>query len=122
ALLALAPPAAQATPGLQATPAFQLAATPVGNASAALRWTALSDAASYNIYGVRTMIVDPATADPAGPEVQPASHPLARAAAGTWIEVAKGLRDTATTVADLPREGTYAFLVRAVDAGGQEYL
>src|SRR4051812_3156072 len=116
-----APTASRAAPGGQAAGGFTLTATPVGNASAALQWTAVADAASYRVYGVRTLIVDPATADPAGPEAHPTSHPLARADAGTWIEIARDLRDTAATLTDLPREGTFAFVVRAVDAGGREY-
>ena len=50
---------------------FDLVASPVGNASAALRWTALPDAASYTIYGARTMQIDPALASSGGPETQP---------------------------------------------------
>jgi hypothetical protein len=116
-----APTATRAAPGGQAAAGFNLTAAPVGNASAALQWNAQTDVASYRVYGVRTMIVDPATADPAGPESHPTTHPLARADAGTWIEIAKDLQDTSATLTDLPREGTYAFVVRAVDAGGREY-
>ena len=116
-----APTASRAAPDGQAAGGFNLTAAPVGNASAALQWTAAADAASYRVYGVRTMIVNPATADPAGPESHPTAHPLARADAGAWIELAKDLRDTSATLTDLPREGTYAFVVRAVDAGGREY-
>src|SRR3954470_24204772 len=81
----VAPAASRAAPGGQAAAGFTLTAAPVGNASAGLQWNAQTDAASYRIYGVSTMIVNPATADPAGPEAHPTTHPLARADAGTWI-------------------------------------
>lgn len=117
-----APTLSRAAPDGQAAAGFTLTAEPVGNASAGLQWNAQTDAASYRIYGVRTVIVDPATADPGGPEAHPTSHPLARADAGTWIEIARDLRDTSATLTDLPREGTYAFVVRAIDAGGREFV
>jgi hypothetical protein len=117
-----APTLSRAAPDGQAAAGFTLTAAPVGNASAALQWNAQTDATSYRIYGVRTVVVAPATADPAGPEAQPSTHPLARADAGTWVEIARDLHDTSATLTDLPREGTYAFVVRAIDAGGREYV
>ncbi len=120
AALAVAPPI-HAAPSAQASSGFELTAAPVGNASAALRWTALPEAASYNVYGVQTVVIDPATTDPTSPEAQPTNHPLARATPGTWVEVAKDLRTAGATLTDLPRERTLAFVVRAVDASGREY-
>jgi hypothetical protein len=116
-----APATSRAAPGGQAAGSFGLTAAPVGNASASLQWSAPTGAASYRIYGVRTMLVDPATVDPAAPEAHPSTHPLARAEAGAWVEIARDLRDTSATLTDLPREGTFAFVVRAVDAAGAEY-
>src|SRR5690242_5962094 len=60
-----APTVSRAAPDGQAAAGFTLTAAPVGNASAALQWNAQTDAASYRIYGVRTVVVAPATADPA---------------------------------------------------------
>jgi len=114
-------PAVHADSTPAAASSLQLTAAPVGNASAALRWTALPDAASYNVYGTQTVAVDPATMDPASAEAQATNHPLARANPGTWVEVAKDLHTAGATLTDLPRERTYAFIVRAVDANGQEY-
>src|SRR5689334_10653566 len=58
-----------ATP--QSSTPLQATATPLGNASVSLTWAALPGAASYNVYAVRTLIIDPATIDQASPEAQP---------------------------------------------------
>jgi hypothetical protein len=99
---------------------FTLTATAVGNSSAMLSWPPRPGAAAYNVYGARTVIEAPATLSPAGPQPDPAAHPLERADPGAWVAVAQGLRDPAVTLTALPEEGTYAFVVRAVGQDGRE--
>src|SRR2546423_1316635 len=112
---------AAAAPGGQAPADFTLTAAAVGNTSASLRWTPRGDASAYNVYAGQLVIAPPPPADEqADPLGARAPYPLARAQPGTWVPVAQGLHDTATTVTGLPAEGTYAFLVRAVGPDGQE--
>jgi hypothetical protein len=129
AALLLLPAGAQpahAAPLGQAPPDFTLTAAAVGNTSASLRWTPRGDASAYNVYAGQLVIAPPLPTDEQVDPPAPArgnartAHPLARAQPGTWVPVAQGVHDTATTVADLPAEGTYAFLVRAVGPDGHE--
>ena len=104
----------------QAAGQLPLTATAVGNASAALSWTPAPEAVTYTVHAGRTVIVDPAMA--MVPERRPGQdvHPLDREPPGTWVPIAEGLRETSVTLTDLPPEGTFAFLVRALDAEGDE--
>ncbi|HLH22846.1 MAG TPA: hypothetical protein VK066_10000 [Chloroflexota bacterium] len=99
--------------------AFPLTVAAVGNASATVSWSAQPGAASYDVYAAQTVVVDPTRADvperPAGDD----AHPLERVAPGTWVVVAGGVHDVTATLHDLPAEGTFALIVRAVDGNGQ---
>lgn len=108
------PTQASAAPLAQAPAGFTVVAAAIGNASATLTWTAHPEATAYNVYAAQTVIA--ATASDSGAS----AHPLARATPGSWVAVAQGVRDTTTTLADLPPEGSYAFVVRAADRSGQE--
>src|SRR5436190_15484646 len=98
---------ADAAPVGQAPADFTLTAAAVGNTSASLRWTPRGDASAYNVYAGQLVIAPPPADELANPVVDRAPHPLARAQPGTWVPVAQGVHDTATTVAGLPAEGTY---------------
>ena len=104
----------------QAAGQLTLTATAVGNTSVMLSWSAAPEAVTYTVHAGRTVIVDPATA--VLPERRPGhdAHPLDREPPGTWVLVAEGLRETSVTLTDLPPEGTFAFLVRGLDADGDE--
>src|SRR4051812_33765057 len=102
---------ADAAPVGQAPAGFTLTAAAVGNTRPSLRWTPWSDAPAYTVSAGQLVFPPPPPADEqAAPPVARAPHPLARAQPGTWAPVAQGVHETATTVADLPAEGTYAFL------------
>jgi hypothetical protein len=117
----LSAPTTRASPGVQATSGFELTVTPVGNASATLRWTALPDAASYTVYGAWTALDPQWAAELGQPAGLPGTNPLTLTTPGTWVAVVQDLGDTSVTVADLAPSQTYSFLVRAVDPSGQEY-
>jgi hypothetical protein len=119
-LLALLMLAAGGNPTALAADQLALTATAVGNTSAMLSWNAPPQAVTYTVHAGRTVLVDPTTA--MVPERRPGldAHPLDWEPPGTWVLVAEGLRETSVTLADLPPEGTFAFLVRALDAEGDE--
>src|SRR5262245_39126460 len=98
----------------QAPAGFTVVAAAIGNASATLTWTAHPEATTYNVYAAQTVIA--AAASDSGASM----HPLARATPGTWVAVAQRVQNTTTTLADLPPEGSYAFVGRAADGNGQE--
>jgi hypothetical protein len=99
---------------------FALTATPIGNTSAALSWSAQPDAASYTVYAAQTVVIDPAVAELPERPAEDQPHPLERVAPGTWVALVQGVPDTTLTLRDLPPEGTFAVVVRPVTRDGQE--
>ena len=93
-------------------PNFVAVACASGPTTVVLTWVPQSDAAAYNVYGA-ALVPSPAGATGA------TQSPLASAAPGTWVPLANGVRGNTTTLSTLA-PGAYAFLVRPVNAAGQE--
>jgi hypothetical protein len=119
---------------------FVASATAASNTAASITWPQQADAAAYNVYGASVMALNsPPPTQPPGPGFNPllggppgpgqnpsaaraptSNSPLANAAPGTWVPLANNTQTTSTTVQGLTPGGAYAFVVRAVNAAGQE--
>lgn len=112
--------AAAATPSVPAAAAggafFVASATAAGGTSVTVTWPQQPGATAYNVYGAAALAGVPSGQPAAGG----AASPLANAAPGTWVAVANAVQGTSATVAGLVPGGIYDFLVRAVNAAGQE--